>query len=76
MRDFDRPLDPSGITDAETTGVTMRAHDYVPDLTLCSNAARARQTLEGIAGNADTGKVLFFDDLYREDAAGYLKIIR
>ncbi|PWJ85945.1 phosphohistidine phosphatase [Pseudaminobacter salicylatoxidans] len=76
MRDFDRPLDASGLVDAEATGIAMRAQGYVPELTLCSNAVRARQTLEGIASNADTGRVLFFDDLYREDATGYLSIIR
>ncbi len=76
MRDFDRPLDGEGMDDAEATGLAMRASDYIPDLTLCSNALRARQTLEGIAGNADTGRVLFFDSLYSEDAAGYLALIR
>jgi len=76
MRDFDRPLDETGLADAEATGIAMRAQGYVPELTLCSNAVRARQTLEGIAGYADTGRVLYFDDLYREDAAGYLSIIR
>jgi phosphohistidine phosphatase len=76
MRDFDRPLDASGIADAEATGVAMRACGYVPDLTLCSNARRARETLEGIAGQTDTGRVAFFDALYSEDAAGYLSIIR
>ena len=50
----------------------MRARGYVPDMTLCSNAMRARETLEGIAGQADTGRVLFFDKLYSDDAAGYL----
>lgn len=76
MRDFDRPLDAEGIADAEAIGLAMRAHGYIPELTLCSNAVRARQTLEGIAGTADTGRVLYFDDLYREDASGYLSIIR
>ena len=76
MRDFDRPLDASGIADSEAMGVVMRACGYVPDLTLCSNARRARETLEGIAGNADTGRVLFLEALYSEDAAGYLSIIR
>ena len=47
----------------------------MPDITLCSNALRARETLEGIAGQADTGRVLFFDKLYSEDAAGYLALI-
>ncbi len=53
MRDFDRALEPSGAADAEAMGEAMRTHGYVPDLTLCSTAARARQTLEGVAGRAD-----------------------
>ncbi|MGX9119320.1 SixA phosphatase family protein [Mesorhizobium sp. BHbsci] len=76
MRDFDRPLDASGVADAETMGAAMRARSYIPDLTLCSNAKRARQTLEGLAGHIDTGRVLFLDTLYSEDAAGYLNLIR
>lgn len=76
MRDFDRPLDPSGMADATATGQAMQACNFIPDLTLCSGAARARQTLEGIAAHADTGRTLFLDSLYSEDAAGYLKIIR
>jgi phosphohistidine phosphatase len=76
MRDFDRPLDASGVADAETMGAVMRACNYIPDLTLCSNAKRARQTLEGLAGHTDTGRVLFLETLYSEDAAGYLNLIR
>jgi phosphohistidine phosphatase len=76
VRDFDRPLDESGHVDAEATGSAMREHDYVPDITLCSNALRARETLEGIAGSADTGRVLYFDRLYSDDAAGYLSLVR
>jgi phosphohistidine phosphatase len=75
-RDFDRALDPSGVTDAEMIGTAMRTHGYVPDLTLCSGALRARETLGGIAAHTDTGRVLYFDKLYSEDAAGYLEIIR
>lgn len=75
-RDFDRALDPTGVTDAEMIGTAMRAHGYVPDLTLCSGALRARETLGGIASHTDTGRVLYFDKLYSEDAAGYLEIIR
>ena len=69
-RDFDRALDPSGIADAEAIGTAMRANGYVPDLTLCSGALRARETLGGIASHTDTGRVLYFDKLYSEDAAG------
>ena len=34
MRDFDRPLDDTGLADAEAMGRTMRAQRLVPDLTL------------------------------------------
>ncbi|MCX7303335.1 MAG: histidine phosphatase family protein [Hyphomicrobiales bacterium] len=76
MRDFDRPLDATGHADAEAMGAQMRHRGYVPDVTLCSNARRARETLEDIAGQADTGRVIFCDSLYSEDAAGYLALIR
>ncbi|MBZ9700678.1 MULTISPECIES: histidine phosphatase family protein [unclassified Mesorhizobium] len=76
MRDFDRPLDASGRADAEAMGIAMRSRSYVPDLTLCSTARRAKETLEGVAGRADTGRVLFVDALYSEDAAAYLSLIR
>ncbi|RVB55078.1 histidine phosphatase family protein, partial [Mesorhizobium sp. M7A.F.Ca.CA.004.06.1.1] len=46
MRDFDRPLDASGRSDAEMMGAAMRSRLYVPDRTLCSNAKRAKETLE------------------------------
>jgi len=75
VRDFDRPLDAAGHAEAEATGEAMRRSGYVPDVTLCSNARRARETLAGVAGRSDTGRVLFFDTLYSEDAAGYLSLI-
>jgi len=76
MRDFDRSLDTSGVEDAAAIGKAMHEGGYVPELTLCSNALRCRETLENVAGYADTGRVLFLDTLYTEDAAGYLSIIR
>jgi phosphohistidine phosphatase len=75
MRDFDRPLDETGRADAEAIGARMRDEGYVPDMTLCSGALRARETLQGIAGQADTGRIVFCDKLYSEDAAGYLALI-
>jgi len=76
VRDFDRPLDETGQHDSEEMGQVMALNGYVPDLTLCSGALRARQTLAGIAAKADTGKVVFSDTLYMTDAAGYLDLIR
>ena len=76
MRDFDRPLEPSGVADAEALGQAMSRRGLVPGLTLCSGAARARQTLAALASHADTGRVLYLDQLYHADANGYLKTIR
>lgn len=76
VKDFDRPLDNTGQEDAETVGDTMNINGYVPDITVCSGALRARQTFEGVAAKTDTGRVLFDDQLYITDAAGYLDIIR
>ena len=75
MRDFDRPLDETGHTEAEATGAAMRSRGYIPDVTLCSNAIRARETLHRLLGHIDTGRVTFLDTLYSEDAAGYLSLI-
>jgi phosphohistidine phosphatase len=76
VRDFDRPLDASGRADAEAMGAEMHTRGYIPDRTLCSSALRARETLQGIAGQADTGRVIFCEKLYSEDAAGYLTLIQ
>ena len=76
MSDFDRPLDETGTADSQATAIAMRMRAYVPDITLCSNARRCRQTLEAIAEHVDTGRVNFLDTLYSEDAAGYLRIIQ
>jgi len=46
LRDRDRPLARRGIHAAPLMGQYMRAHRYIPDLILCSDAVRARQTLD------------------------------
>ena len=76
MRDYNRPLDTKGHADAEAIGLAMRDAGHVPDLTLCSGAKRARETLAGVATHADTGRVAFVEELYSTDAAGYLSLIK
>jgi phosphohistidine phosphatase len=76
MRDFDRPLDRTGIEDAAAIGVAMGARDFRPDLVICSNARRARQTLDAIADHVELGHVLYTDSLYSTDASGYVDIVR
>jgi phosphohistidine phosphatase len=76
MRDFDRPLEPIGRTDADAIGAAMRACSYIPQLVLCSSAKRARETLDWIARHIDNGRVIYSDSLYSTDAAGYVDFIR
>lgn len=76
MRDYDRPLERRGRVDADAMGTLMREAGYVPDVTLCSGAVRARETLNGIAGQADTGRIEFNDRLYSDDATAYLDLIQ
>jgi phosphohistidine phosphatase len=76
MRDFDRPLDASGWTDAESTGLAMRERNLSPELVLCSSAVRARETLEAVNRHLPTTRIVFADGLYATDAAGYLELIQ
>jgi len=46
LRDFERPLAPRGKQAAPKMGAFMESQGLVPDLVLCSPAARAMQTLE------------------------------
>ena len=73
MRDFDRPLEPLGRCDADAIGAAMRAHSFIPDLVLCSSAKRARETLDWVARHTGEARVIFSDNLYSTDAAGYVE---
>ncbi len=48
--DFDRPLSPHGMAEAEAAGNWLREQRLVPDRALCSPARRARETLEAVMG--------------------------
>ena len=49
LGDFDRPLAPRGIEAARRMGQATQARGLAPDLVLCSQAARARQTWDLVA---------------------------
>ncbi|MBL8581130.1 MAG: histidine phosphatase family protein [Rhizobiaceae bacterium] len=72
MRDFDRPLEARGRRDAEAIGQAMQERGLLPELTLCSGARRTRETLEGVARNADIGRVVYSDALYNGNPGDYL----
>jgi phosphohistidine phosphatase len=66
--DRDRPLNARGRTAAPLIGSYLRAHDYRPDLVLCSPAVRARQTLELVLTEAGWMPQVAYDpDLYPGD---------
>ena len=46
--DFDRPLSPHGLAEAEAAGRWLLEQRLVPDRVLCSPARRARETLEAV----------------------------
>ena len=76
MRDFDRPLDATGHTDAAAIGAVMAQAALKPDLIVCSSARRARETLDGVAPHVAEGiRTVFTDGLYSTDAAGYVDVI-
>jgi phosphohistidine phosphatase len=60
-RDHDRPLTPAGVRTAGDAGRWLRAHLPPVDLTLCSTAARTRQTR---AAADVAGEVRYSDELY------------
>lgn len=49
--DHDRPLAGKGLRNAQAAGGWFRAEGPAPDLVLCSDAVRARQTWEVVAGS-------------------------
>lgn len=49
LDDFARGLTPRGVRSARALGDWLRAEGYLPDEALCSSAARAQLTYEGLA---------------------------
>ena len=76
MRDFDRPLNAAGRLEADAIGATMLDAGYLPDRVICSNAKRARETWDAVARYLRaTNDVVFTDQLYIADAAGYANVV-
>lgn len=64
LRDRDRPLAPRGRKAAASIARWAREHDVRPRLVLCSDARRARETLEGVVPGLGTPEVRFEGGLY------------
>lgn len=69
VADFDRPLSRRGRRDAPRLGKWMHEAGHKPDLVLCSDAKRARETWAGLAETLQSAApVLFERGLYMANA--------
>lgn len=76
MRDFDRPLEPRGKSDAQALGSIMADRFSRIDHVLCSASLRTRQTLEGLVADWPEEAVTYSEELFDADAEGYLGLAR
>jgi phosphohistidine phosphatase len=75
--DRERPLVARGREDAARIGRVMREKSYIPQLVLCSPAARTVQTWEQVAAWLDNGPVLDVRDaLYDASEATIMACVR
>ena len=65
LADFDRPLTGRGRRDAPRMGAWMREAGLKPDLVLCSDAKRARETWAGLAETLGSAAPVLFERLQR-----------
>ena len=64
LDDHDRPLSGRGRRAADAIGRHLREHDIVPDLVLCSSAARTRETLARIGLDGTIERELYGASAY------------
>ncbi|MEO0543190.1 MAG: histidine phosphatase family protein [Pseudomonadota bacterium] len=75
QRDFDRKLSQDGVDECKSIAEQILSLGIVPETIICSEAVRARQTLENIQTAIPAAtKIVFELDLYATDAPGYLEI--
>lgn len=75
--DHDRPLNSRGLSQAPLVGRWLASRRYVPELVLCSTAARTRETLDLILpALPSTPEITFDPALYHATSATILAAIR
>lgn len=75
--DIARPLSPEGNANAERLGRHLVRQKLVPERVLCSSAARARETWQGLsAALEEPPPVDFMESLYGASPQGLLQLIR
>jgi phosphohistidine phosphatase len=76
-RDHARPLAPRGREAAPRIGAYMAHHALLPDLVVCSTAARAQQTLELVAAEFPEKVAIAFDArIYEVGANDILDVVK
>lgn len=77
LRDFDRPLAERGRRDAPRMAQALVALDSAPDFIVSSPAARAKETVEAVIGEAGLSAPLTFDEgIYDASSAALMRIVR
>lgn len=77
LDDFDRPLAPRGQKAAPAIGRWLLGRGLVPDLVLCSPAARARETCEKVLGAIGRQVPVSFDEsIYMASPRTLLALVR
>jgi phosphohistidine phosphatase len=76
--DLKRVLERRGVKDSARIGRFLRDDDYIPDLILCSNSTRTRQTLEHLLPElgSDVPKIEYLSELYLAEPEIVLSLIR
>jgi phosphohistidine phosphatase len=75
--DLKRPLERRGIKDSARMGRFLREDAYIPDLILCSNSCRTRQTLEHLLpALGATPKTQYLSELYLAEPEVMFALIR
>ncbi|PWE27719.1 phosphoglycerate mutase [Pararhodobacter marinus] len=77
MADKDRPLNARGQAAAADLGQWLASRGDIPDEVLCSDAARTRETWEGIAASLDSQpRLILKPALYHASADVMLAVLR
>lgn len=74
--DFDRPLAPRGIRNAERLGEYLTEQGLLPGLTLSSAAIRARQTTQLVLAQLPAADIKFRESLYLAGLATLINSVR
>ncbi len=77
LKDFERPLAPRGVKAAGRMGQYMKDSDLIPDLVLCSPAARTRQTIDlAFRAMQATPEIRFEDRLYSDGPETVVELLK